>query len=157
MKPNDIREILRNAGADLFQDRRNDPKARAQDALEGRTHYVDDSTLRYFHARILSSGCTCSDTLFYIVESAALNPDNRSRGFRGVVFDVFGTVVYRPCIDESYHTSVAARKAMYRWIDQFDLAGHYADVFKRRAARLARESIEADTAAQALAGVSVEA
>lgn len=119
---NTLRDILRSAGLDTFQNRRSDPKARAQDALSGRTHYVDDSTLRYFHSRIVSSGCICSDTLFYIVESCALDPNNSRRGFRGVVFDVWGTAVYRPSMEESHKNSEAARRAMYAWLDQFDVA-----------------------------------
>lgn len=137
---NTLRDILRAAGLDTFQDRRSDPKARAQDSLNGRTHYVDDSTLRFFHARVISSGCTCSDTLFYIVESCSLDHQHTRRGFRGVVFDVWGTTVYRPSMEQTQKTGDAARRAMYAWLDQFDVAGHYAAELERQAARLEQQA-----------------
>lgn len=154
---NTLRDILRAAGLDTFQDRRSDPKARAQDALTGRTHYVDDSTLRYFRSRVISSGCTCSDTLFYIVESCALDPNNSRRGFRGAVFDVWGTAVYRPSMEESHKNSDAARRAMYAWLDQFDVAAHYAAELERRANRRMVEAADMLAAARSLAGEVVAA
>lgn len=147
---NTLRGILHAAGLDTFQDRRSDPKARAQDSLAGRTHYVDETTLRYFHARVISSGCTCSDTLFYIVESCSLDHQHTHRGFRGVVFDVWGTTVYRPSMEETHKTSEAARRAMYAWLDQFDVAAHYAAELERRANRRMAEAAEMLAAARLL-------
>lgn len=100
------------------------PKYYAQDQLQGRTHYIDDDTLRYFHARINSAYTTADGLLFCIIESSAADPDNSSRISRGVVFDVFGQTVYRPNIDESFKTGDQARKAMKQFLDGFDAIEH---------------------------------
>lgn len=147
-----IAEALRAAGINLFQDRRSDAKARAQDCLAGLTHYVDDPTLRYFHSRIVSSAEYLSGCFFYIVESCALDAGNTRRGFRAVVFDVFGTTVYRPALDETHRTGDAARRAMWAWFDTFDAGAHYAAELERRAVRLARESADLLAARRAIMG-----
>ena len=142
MENNEIRDILRIAGIDLFQDRRNNPKARAQDCLSGRTHYVDDETLRYFRSRILSSDAICSDTLFYIIESVSLDSNHTRRGVRGVVFDIFGTTVYRPSLDQCYRTTELAKRALWAWLDGFSEADHYVVCLESRAIRKEREAQE---------------
>lgn len=154
---NTLAQALRAAGLDLFQDRRSDSKSRAQDCLDGRTHYVEDSTLRYFHSRIVRSHVCRSGAFFYIVESCALNSDNTARGFRGVVFDVFGTAVYRPSMDECYKTSEKAQKATRAWFDTFNETEHYADALRRKAARLEREAAEMRAAVATLETAEVAA
>lgn len=145
-----LAQALRAAGLDLFQDRRSDSKSRAQDCLSGRTHYVDDSTLRFFHSRIVRSDECISGAFFYIIESCALNSGNTARGFRGVVFDIFGTAVYRPSMDDCYKTSEKAQKAMWAWFDGFDEAAHYIEALRSKAARLEREAAEVRAAVAAL-------
>lgn len=147
---NTLADALRAAGLDLYHDRRSDSKARAQDCLEGRTHYVDDGTLRYFHSRIVRSDVCRSGAFFYIIESCALNSDNTARGFRGVVFDIFGTAVYRPSMDETYKTSATAQKAMWAWFDSFDEAVHYVEALRSKAARLEREATATQQAARTI-------
>lgn len=95
----------------LYRDRYSNPKANAQDNLGGRTHYVDDDTLRFFHARVLASEVFADGLLFGLIESYAADMNNRTRGFRGVLFDVFGDTVYRPAMDEGFRTARQARKA----------------------------------------------
>ncbi len=145
-----LAQILRGAHLDLYQDRGNDPKWRAQNALSGRTHYVDDGTLKYFHSRVIRSDACRSGAFFYIIESCALNSDNTARGFRGVVFDVFGTAVYRPDMDNCYKTSATAQKAMWAWFDGFDEAAHYVEALRSKAARLEREATAAQQAARTI-------
>lgn len=147
-----IAAALRAAGVPLFQDRRSDPKARAQDCLAGLTHCCDDSTLRFFHSRIVGSHECRSGLFFYIIESCALDPGNTRRGFRAVVFDVFGRTVYRPELENTHRTSDAARKAMWAWFDGFDEAAHYMAELERRATRLARESADLLAARRAIMG-----
>jgi hypothetical protein len=142
MENNDLRDALRAAGLDLFQDRRSDSKSRAQDCLSGRTHYVDDATLRCFKSRILSSDAICSDTLFYIVESVSLDPNHTRRGVRGVVFDIFGTAVYRPSLDQCHKTTEQAKRAMWAWLDTFSEADHYVQKLETLADRKEREARE---------------
>lgn len=85
----------------------------AQLNLEGRTHYVDDDTLRFHHAKILRTCVHDNGLLFSLIESTALDMRNTKRGFRYVIFDLFGNVIARPDLDNSYKTSEQARKAMY--------------------------------------------
>jgi len=148
MENNDLRDILRSAGLDLFQDRRSDSKSRAQDCLTSRTHYVDDGTLRCFGSRILLSDVICSDTLFYIVESVSLDSNHTRRGVRGVVFDIFGTTVYRPPLEQCHRTTEQAKRAMWAWLDGFSEADHYATCLSTRATRKEREAREMHNAVE---------
>jgi hypothetical protein len=74
------------------------PKVNAQKNLAGRTHYVDDDTLKYHKSRVMSAHALEHGLLFGIVTADALNAENTKRGFRYVVFDVFGHVVARASI-----------------------------------------------------------
>jgi hypothetical protein len=69
------------------------PLQRAQRALSGRTHYVDDDTLTGLKCRILR--CITSHHGFYclIQESLPHGRFDGPRERRNVLFDVFGTVV----------------------------------------------------------------
>jgi hypothetical protein len=73
----------------LYQNKSDYPKANAQRNLCGRTHYVDDDTLRGFYSRIISARETDGGLLFAIVTSDAKDYQNKPRGFRYVIFDVF--------------------------------------------------------------------
>jgi hypothetical protein len=97
----------------LYENKSSNPKWNAQANLEGRTHYVDDDTLRFHKARILSTAITDGGLLFALVESYAVDPDNRQRAFRPVIFDVFGNVVVRLKIEDGYKTSKQAITAMW--------------------------------------------
>ena len=45
------------------------PKYNAQRNLAGRSHFVDDDTLRYFGARILNANAVANGRLFVIIHS----------------------------------------------------------------------------------------
>ena len=144
---NTIIDALRIANVRTFQERYfRQPKDEAQEALRGRTHYVDDSTLRYFHARITDARPIMEGLFFEIMESSSLDMNNTARGFRVVVFDVFGETVYRPTLDDMKATSTAARKAYEKGF-QIDAAAHYAQKLQHRAAMLTREAYELQQAA----------
>jgi hypothetical protein len=101
------------------------PKINAQRNLCGRTHYVDDATLKGFYSRIISARHTNGGLLFAIVTSDAKDYQNRSRGFRYVIFDLFGNVVERNpnSVDrEFFRTSEKAAKAMWAAIAALDAA-----------------------------------
>lgn len=100
-----------------------DTKHNAQRNLSGKTHYVDDDTLRWHKSRVLSSGHLHGGLLFRITTSDALDIHNTRRGFRAVVFDVFGTTIYRPKLEEAFSTSHAAYKASEK--QEIDLVTHY--------------------------------
>ena len=108
----------------------------AQHNLAGRTHYVDDSTLRAFKARVLSSGHSNDGLLFWLVESSSKNFDNTERGFRYVVFDIFGTVLNDR--QEWYKSHDKARKAMredLKTLDALSITQKAIKDFERRTAR----------------------
>lgn len=157
MENNTLRDTLKAAGLDLFVDRRSHAKDRAQDCLAGRTHYADPDTLRHFKSRILSAQTTSSDTLFYVIESASLDPGHMARGFRGVVFDIFGTAVYRPALEECSKTADGARKAMWAWLNTFSESAHYAECLARRAALAEREALALREAVAAIDACEVTA
>ena len=134
-----IKQALIEVNARPFQEHYfSQAKHIAQEALLGRTHYVDDSTLRYFHARITDARTIMDGLFFEIMESSSKDMHNTSRGLRVVVFDVFGETVYRPNIDGMKSTSAAARKA-YEKDFSIDPAAYYAEKLQSRARTLARE------------------
>lgn len=147
-----ILAVLRD-GPGLFTDRSSYPLPQAQRNLEGRTHYVDDATLKYFGSRILTCGFTDDDTLLYLIESVKTSSDGGGREFRFVVFDVFGTVIQRPSMGKWFKNSEQARRAMWAWLNGFDAQAHYVDVLTRRAARL---ECEAQVMRETLAVVAAE-
>jgi hypothetical protein len=146
-----IKKALIEANARPFQERYfSQPKYEAQEALLGRTHYVTDSTLRYFHARITDARPIMEGLFFEIMESSSKDMYNTARGFRVVVFDVFGETVYRPNIEGMKSTSAAARKA-YKTEFAIDPAAHYAEKLQSRARTLAREAEALTKAAEQVA------
>ena len=99
-----------------FEQRGSGAKFNAQYNLRERTHYLDDDSLRFHKSRVV--GCYISDAglMLAVLESVALDYANTRRGFRGVLFDVFGNVVSTRSLDECYSTAKAARKDMWqRW------------------------------------------
>ena len=101
----------------LYQNRYNDSRANAQDNLCGRTHYVDDGTLRFHKSRIISAHVLYEGLLFGIVESYSADYNNTRRAFRGVIFDLFGTALYRPELADGFSTSKAATKAFWKMVN----------------------------------------
>lgn len=98
---------------ELYRNRSGYPKPNAQENLMGRTHYVDDDTLRWHKSRIISARATDNGLLFAIVTSDALDMNNTRRGFRYVIFDVFGHVLARTELEKAYRRSEQATKAMW--------------------------------------------
>ena len=125
-----IKRALAAMGARLFGNESMDAKRNAQRNLEGRTHYVDDDTLRWHKSRVLEARTIENGLLFEIVTSDALDMNNTKRGFRGVVFDVFGTSVYRPDLEGAFATKRAAVKDCEN--AEFDLVAHYLAAIARR-------------------------
>lgn len=134
---NAIRSTL---NVSLFRHESYDAKTNAQRNLEGRTHYADTDTLRYFAARILSAGDVDRGLLFYVLESTATNADKTARGFRFVIFDIWGTVVERVSLESCWKTSDAARRNMWAYLNALDTAAYYRDKLNERAGRLEREA-----------------
>jgi len=95
---------------DLYTDHASDPKLNAQRNLDGRTHYVDNGTLGWHKARVLSCHVSHAGQLLTIIESVALDQDNTKRGFRYVTFDLFGTVISRVKLENCWPTQEKARE-----------------------------------------------
>ena len=145
------RKISQSLGTSLFGRHGYDAKYCAQRNLTGKTHYVDDDTLRFFHARIVLTRAMQEGLLFGLVESVAKDPDNRSRGFLFVVFDLFGTVLNdRDHADAMHNKSDKAAAAMAEWLESFDVLAHYKRAMLERAGRLKREAAEMSKAARAI-------
>lgn len=107
----------------LFRSESSDPKRNAQRNLSGRTHYVDDDTLRWHKARVLSARVVDGGLLFAIVESVALDMRNTKRGVRYVIFDIFGNVVGdRKDLEHCWRRSEQAEKAMWVELNTLDAA-----------------------------------
>lgn len=135
-----LADALHAAGHSRFSDKCYSSKAiDAQKNLDGKTHYVDASTMQYFKSKVLTSGDHFHGLIYAIVESVALNSDNTRRGYRPVLFDVFGTVIDRVSIEDTYKSPDAARKAMYATLDALDVLGHYRNAITSQRARLKRE------------------
>lgn len=106
-----------------FQMESCDSKHDAQRNLRGRTHYVDDETLRWHKSRVTSSTRLHSGLLYRVTCSDAIDPDNRKRGFRAAVFDVFGTCIDRPKLEEAFKTRQKAIE--HSEAQEIDLLAHY--------------------------------
>ena len=92
----------------------------AERNLSGRTHYVDKDTLRCFRSRVLSSHAHAGGLLFSIIESMSLDYEHKTRGFRYVIFDLFGDVLERPKLEESFKTKDKAAAALMKVLPTID-------------------------------------
>jgi hypothetical protein len=108
---------------DLYRDQSSNPLWNAQRNLCGRTHYVDDDTLKFHKSRVLSARATDNGLLFAIVTSDARDHQNTRRGMRYVIFDIFGFVVERNPAKlelEWFSSSEKATKAMWDALNRLD-------------------------------------
>lgn len=123
----------------LYRDESSNPKWNAQRNLQGRTHYVDDDTLRFHKARILQTHITDNGLLFAMVESVALDPHNSKRGYRPVVFDVFGTVLERPSLENACRSRQQAAKEMWAILDSINATKHTLKAIAEQGKRMASD------------------
>jgi len=133
---------LRTLGDNTMRDDSSYPLSRAQRALSGRTHYVDDATLKCFKARVLR--CTVAHHGFYCLlqESLPMGNFNGPRMRRNVLFDAFGSVVEgsRGTWHKSAKSADAAYSELCAWMDSQEATD-------KLTAKL-RERIKADQARQ---------
>lgn len=145
------REIALAASANMFSQYGGNAKYAAQRNLSGKTHYVDENTLKFFHARINSCRAECQDLVLIIVESVAADHNNTKRGHRFVAFDLFGTVINdRDHTDAMQHSSDKAHKAAHEWLESFDVLAHYKAALTERADRLKRNADDMAKIAKAI-------
>jgi hypothetical protein len=116
------------------------PTISAQKNLEGRTHYVDPSTLKYHGSRILSALPVSDGAFFKIIETVSIDYQHTKRGYRAVVFDLFGTTIYCPKLEETHTNKEKAEKAFYAFFNTFDEIGHYQQAIANKITRLNKEA-----------------
>lgn len=145
------REIALAASANLFSHYGGNAKYKAQGNLSGKTHYADDDTLKFFHARINSCWTKCQGLILVITESVAADYNNTKRGHRFVAFDLFGTVINdRDHADAMQPNSDKAHKAAHEWLESFDVLAHYKAALTERADRLKRDADDMAKIAKAI-------
>lgn len=141
MDQNTLRSALQCAGLIPYDNNGSSPAIKAQNALSGRTHYVDPATLRYHFARITSARPISMGAFYLIVESCAADYQNTRRVFRAVCFDIFGTTVYRPDLDASFKSTEAASKAFWAFWNNFNQAAYYQEKLKDKTRRAQQAEI----------------
>jgi hypothetical protein len=152
MELNDLANLINRSGfASLYGDKSSYPKNNAQLNLAGRNYYATDDTLRAFGSRISSAHPTASNLLFYVIESSYTNWEKTKRGFKFAIFDIFGEEVQRLSVADAVSTSEKARKAMYSFLNDFDVVQHYAQKLESIARNAERKANEAREIASQLA------
>ena len=147
---NTARTIGYATGQSRFERLGYDAKAMAQRNLSGRTHYADDDTLRFFHARINHCQTAHNGLVLILVESVSKDPRNTSRETRFVAFDMWGEVL-NDRDATSRASTTKARDDAAAWLESFDVLGHYRGAFAERADRLERQAAEYRAAAEKIA------
>lgn len=139
-----ILEALQAMRVRPFQCESCDPKYNAQKNCSGRTYYFTDDTLRFHKSRVLSSNHDFGGLLFKAICSDALDSENRKRGFRYVVHDVFGTCLSRPKLEEA----VSSHKTAANQLDalEIDLVTHYREAIERERRYAADKVADCDKA-----------
>ena len=114
-----LKKAMRNQGIYTFgMNSSYKPKLSAQNALAGKSHYVDDGTLRFFNAKVNDAGPICEGLFYFVRESKDTSFDGDCREHDIVYFDVFGSVVeemYRKSKDavtcsNAYELSMAPQR-----------------------------------------------
>lgn len=151
METKALSEALRAARFRLFDRSPYGAKNCAQANLSDRCHYVDESTLRFFHCRITSASIQADGAAFYLVQSRACDYANTRREFAFAVFDVEGRVIFATPQGEGFKTAEQAKAAFRKWWAAFDLAAYYAETMARSAETQKRAAAELAKHAKALA------
>lgn len=123
----------------LYRNESGDPKTNAQRNLCGRTHYVDDGTLRWHKSRVLRARVADGGLLFWIITSDALDMNNTKRGFRYVIFDLFGTTLVRPDLEHAFSKRATCEKAMWAALNVIDAVAHTREAIERSIKSYAEE------------------
>jgi hypothetical protein len=89
----------------------------AQHNLRGRSHFVDEDTLRYFRGRVLNAYDSANGRLFVVVHSQIENYDNTNRVYSYAIFDLAGSVVAGRL---PHKTAAKARKECEEMLEQID-------------------------------------
>ena len=113
---------------------------RATQSRRAARHYVDDDTLRFHKSRVdLAPRHTDGGLLFAIVTSDALNYENARRGYRYVIFDVFGTVISRCTLEDAWSKRDKCERAMWAALEAIDAKAHTVDAIAKARTSYAAE------------------
>lgn len=115
------------------------PLPNAQRNLCERTHYVDGDSLRFHKSRVLETHITDGGLLFALIESVALNWEGTRRGFRYVVFNIFGDVMSRVQLEDCWPSKEPARKAMWKFLDGVNAHNETTEALARHHAQFTAE------------------
>ena len=131
-----LRDALDKAG--VFHFRMNSsykPKLAAQNALAGKSHYVDDQTLKLFNSKVLDAGPILDGLFYFIRESKSNGFDHVERIHDYKYFDIWGNTVRemdkKSERDECYSSAQLANSEQ-RWFDVNPLE-YYSRELNRRA------------------------
>lgn len=141
-----IKNALRAADLDYYESAWSaTSKDLAQKQLSSRTHYVDDSTLRFFGAKINETSQDDNGLWFALRES--VQPPHSARVHRWAIFDVFGTCVART---EERSNGAGADKLFPALIAATDWEAHTIAELERMADTKEREAAAIRTALEAV-------
>jgi signal recognition particle subunit SEC65 len=96
--------------------------------------------MRYFNSRITLAQPSTFGMFYLITESVSFDPQNSKRGFRCVLFDINGSVVYRPNLEELENTSTKAEKTFYKWFETFNPKTYYKNQIKEKIIQTNRQA-----------------
>lgn len=140
METQDLARKLKQAGIELFQERSGFPLNQAQRNLDGRNHYVDESTLRSFVSKIHNVYVMEDGLILGMVESVQAGPNADSgRVYRPVFFDVFGGIIHRPSIEESAKTIKKAQAEFWQQAEEIDAVEATLDGLKAKQGQIEQE------------------
>lgn len=143
-----IKTALRHAGSYPFRQESCYPENDAERNLQGRTHFADPQTRRYFKSRILDASVSHDGLVYWLIESNRSKPYESVKNKRFVAFDVFGTQLFK---QDSWHkTSKAALAEGKEWLASFDAIAHTETALRAKATRYAES---AQAILETLAGV----
>lgn len=138
-----------------FQRESCDTKNDAQRNLRGKTYYCEEDTLRFHHSRIVGGHQEHDGLVYVVTTSDALDMHNTRRGFRTVIFDVFGTVINRPKLEEASRTSDQARKVAEAF--ELDLLDWYRGAIEERIRHQRQDLSESEAALAVIVNGKAEA
>tara|TARA_Y100000996_G_C22552445_1_gene654237 strand:+ start:253 stop:798 length:546 start_codon:yes stop_codon:yes gene_type:complete len=149
-------KTLNKAG--VFEYRQNSsykPKYAAQSALAGKSHYVEDSTLGFFRAKVLDAGPICNG-LFYFIRESKDHSNDFDRVHNYVYFDVWGNIVEKmrqKAKDDECYTSAQVAKSEQAVFD-VDPIDYYTTKLRDRSRRAEKEANDFRFAADVIVGLT---
>lgn len=111
----DLAQALSKHGVSLYREYSGMALNKAQRNLFGRTNYAEDSNLKASKTSILAAEVMDDGLVLALVEKTqkTANPADGNI-YRPVFFDVFGNIIYRPDVDDSFDTQKGAMADVWK-------------------------------------------